>query len=78
MLAVWYVLPYSVLGKGEELVVAVALAVSLCSSFLLFRRFGWFFLFSEDSHVVQCVGVCSDSRVKNVQRGTVFGVKKRL
>ena len=66
------------LGEGEELVVAVTLALSLCPSFLLFRRFGWFFLFSEDSHVVQCVGVCSDGRVENVQRGTVFGVERRL
>ena len=66
------------LGKGEELVVAVALALSLCSSLVMFRRFGWFFLFSEDSHVMQCVGVCSDGRVENVQRGTVFGVKRGL
>ena len=66
------------LGKGEELVVAVALAVSLCSSFLLFRRFGWFFLFSEDSHVVQCVVVGSDCRGEDVQWCTVFGVKRGL
>ena len=56
----------------------VQLIFIVCSSFLLFRRFGWLFLFSEDSHVVQCVGVCSDGRVENVQRGTVFGVKRRL
>ncbi len=69
---------WEVLGKDEELVLAVALAMSLCSSFLLFRRFGWFFLFSKDSHGVQCVIVGSDGRIQNVQRGTVFGVKKGL
>ncbi len=71
-LAVWELLSEGVLGEGEELVVAVALAVSLCSSFLLFRLFGWFFLLSEDSHVVQCV--CSECRVEDVQLGTVFGM----
>ncbi len=84
-LAVWE----GVLGEGEELVVAVALAVLdvsfsfsptlfLCSSFLAFGLWWWFDFLSEDSHVVQCVGVGSDVRVENVQRGTVFGVKRRL
>ena len=77
-LVVWEVLSEGVLGEGEELVVAVALAVSLCSSFLLFRLFGWFFLLSEDSHVVQCVGVGSDGMVENVQWGTVFCMKRWL
>ena len=77
-LAGWEVLSEGVLSEGDELVVAVALAVSLCSSFLLFRLFGWFFLLSEDSHVVQCVGVGSDGGVEDVQRCTVFGVKRRL
>ena len=72
------------MGEGEKLIVAfklfvaVALAVSLCSSFLLFRLFGWFFLLSEDRLVVQCVGVGSDGRGEDVQRCTVFGVKRRL
>ncbi len=77
-LVVWEVWSEGVLGEGEELVVAVALAVSLCSSFLFFRLFGWFLLLSEDSHVVQCVGVGSDASVENVQWGTVFGVKRGL
>ena len=77
-LAGWEVLSEGVLGEGEELVVAVALAVSLCSSFLLFRLCGWFFLLSEGSHVVQCVGVGSDGRGEDVQRCTVFGVKRGL
>ena len=59
--AVWDVLLKSVSGEGKELVVTVALAVSLCSSFWLCRLFGWFFLLSEDSQVVQCVGVGSYS-----------------
>ena len=66
------------MGEGAKLVVSVTLAVSLGLSFLLFRLFGWFFLLSEDSHVVQCVGVGSDGGVKDVQRCTVFGVKRRL
>ena len=35
------------LGEGGELVVVVTLALSLCSSFLLFRRFGWFFFLAN-------------------------------
>ena len=54
-LAGWEMLSEGVLGEGDELVVAVALAVSLCPSFLASCRFGGFFLSSEDSHVVQCV-----------------------
>ena len=77
-LAGWEVLSECVLGEGEKLVVSFALAVSLCSSFLLFRRFEWFFLFSEDSHVAQCVGVGSDGRVENVQWCTVFCMKRWL
>ncbi len=73
-LAGWEVLSEGVLGEGEELV--VALAVSLCSSFLLFRLFGWFILLSEECHVVQCVG--SDGRVEDVQWGTVFCMKRWL
>ncbi len=30
----------------------------------------------EDSHVVQCV--CGERRVEDVQRGTVFGMKRGL
>ena len=71
-------LPESVLGEGEELVVAVALAMSLCPSFLAFGLFGWFFLRGEGGHVVYCVGVGSDGGVENVQRGTVFGVNRGL
>ena len=66
------------MGEGAKLVVSVTLAVSLGPSFLLFRLFGWFFLLSEDSHVVQCVGVGSDGRSEDVQRCTVFGVKRGL
>ncbi len=72
------------MGEGEKLVVAVklfvavAFVVSLCLSFLAFGLFGWFFLLSEDSHVVQCVGVGSDGRGEDVQRCTVFGVKRGL
>ncbi len=36
----------------KELVVSVTSTLSFCSSFLLFGRFGWFFLPSEGSHVV--------------------------
>ena len=66
------------MGEGAELVVSVTLAVSLGPSFLVFRLFGWFCLLSEDSHVVQCVGVGSDGRVENVQWGTVFCMKRWL
>ena len=59
-------LPECVLGEGEELVVAVALAMSLCPSFLAFCLFWWFFLLSEDSHVVYYVGVRSESVGKDV------------
>ena len=61
---------------GKKSVVAFTFALFLRSSFLLFRLFGWFDLLSEDSHVVQCV--CGERRVEDVQRGTVFGMKRGL
>ena len=60
------------MGEGAKLVVSVTLAVSLGPSFLLFRLFGWFFLLSEDSHVVE--GVHSEGRGENVQGSAVFGM----
>ena len=37
---------------GKKVVVSFTFALSFFSSFLLFRWFEWFFLLSEDSHVV--------------------------
>ena len=73
-LVVWEVLSEGVLGEGEELVVAVALAVSLCLAFLAFGLFWWFFFRGEECHVVYCVGWDSECRVKDVQWSTMFGV----
>ncbi len=41
---------------------------------MLFRLFGGVDLHSEDSHVVQCVVVCSDGGAEYVQWGTMFCV----
>ncbi len=63
---------------GKKSVVAFSFSLFLRSSFLLFRLFGGFGLLSEDSHVVQCVVVGSDGRVEDVQRSTVFCMKRGL
>ena len=68
-------LPECVLGEGEELVVAVALAMSLCPSFLAFCLFWWFFLRDKGGHVVYCCGGRGESVGKYVQWGTMFGVE---
>ena len=57
---------------GKESVVAFSFSLFLRLSFLLFRLFGVSDRCCEDSHVVQCV--CSERRVEDVQRGTVFGM----
>ena len=61
---------------GKESVVAFSFSLFLRLSFLLFRLFGGFDRCCEDSHVVQCVR--GDRRVEDVQRGTVFGMKRGL
>ncbi len=60
------------------MVVAIALALSLFPSFLAFGLFQWFCFRRKDGHVVQCVVVGSDGRGEDVQRCTVFGVKRGL
>ncbi len=62
----------------KELVVSVTFTLSFCSSFLLFGLWGWVFLLSEGSHVVEGDAVGSDGRVENVQWGTMFCVKGGL
>ena len=62
----------------KELVVSFPFTLSFCSSFLLFGLWGWVFLVSEGSHVVEGDVVGSDGRVENVQWGTMFGVKGGL
>jgi hypothetical protein len=61
---------------GKKFVVAFTFSLFLRSSFLLSRLCGCCDLFSEDSHVVQCV--CGERRREDVQGGTVFGVKGGL
>ena len=58
---------------GKKFVVAFTFSLFLRSSFLLSRLCGCCDLFSEDSHVVQC-----DGRVEDVQRSTVFCMKRGL
>ncbi len=63
---------------GNELVVSFPFTLSFCSSFLLFGLWGWVFLVSEGSHVVEGDVVGSDGRVENVQWGTMCGVRGGL
>ena len=63
---------------GKKLVGSFTFSLFLCASYLLLRVCGWFDLLSEDSHVVQCVAVGSYGRVENVQRSTVFCMKRGL
>ena len=58
---------------GKKLVGSFTFSLFLCASYLLLRVCGWFDLLSEDSHVVQC-----DGRVEDVQRSTVFCMKRGL
>ena len=58
---------------GKKLVGSFTFSLFLCPSYLLLRLCGWFDLLSEDSHVVQC-----DGRVEDVQRSTVFCMKRGL
>ncbi len=45
------------LGEGEELVVAVALALSLCPAFLDFSLFRWFSFRGEGEELVVAVAL---------------------
>ena len=63
---------------GKKVVVSFTFALSFCSSFLLFRWFEWFFLLSEDSHVVQSSDVWLDGSVQDVKRGAMFCVERWL
>ncbi len=57
---------------GKKSVVSFTFALSFCSSFLLFGLFGWFFLLSEDTHVVECW--CSECWGEDVQVRAMSGM----
>jgi hypothetical protein len=56
-----------VLGEGEELVVAVALALFSCLSFLCFRLLWWCLFCCVDCHVVDSFGGRVEVGCKDVQ-----------